>query len=358
VRDGPVESLARCRQGGSLRLFVSDSATEASRQTGVPASTVYRWAADAGLVRPEPATPGPAPLDLGPVQAWPTRQGDLAALLGEVADRVLRQVLAQVEAGRLIAPRDAAVVIDTCLSHARQLARAGVPVRRGPAGGAGRHVRGPGRQQRAADPAQAREGPPCRAVARAVLHCSALAAREASGLSPSPRCPTSALGFPAMPEDQGDLYQLAYDEATRAVEQQAAALDNLRSRVGTFLAVVSLSTSFLGGIALQGKAPVGRLSWAAIGVFLLAVGLALFLLVPTGRRRWVFSMNAKTIVEEYAEGEHPRDLATAHRYLALYLQGHFDRNAERLDRLYWLFTAASVLLGAEVVLWLVVLIRR
>jgi hypothetical protein len=161
-----------------------------------------------------------------------------------------------------------------------------------------------------------------------------------------------------MPDDQDAVYQLAYDEAKRALEQQAAALDNLRSRVGTLLAVVSLSTSFLGGIALQGKTPEEWWSWAAIGVFLLAVGLALYLLVPTVRPGWVFSMNAKTIVEEYAEGEHPRDLPTAHKYLALYLQRHFEQNAKRLSGLYGLFTAASVLLGVEVVLWLVVLVRR
>jgi len=138
--------------------------------------------------------------------------------------------------------------------------------------------------------------------------------------------------------------------------QQAAALDNLRSRAGTLLAVVSLSTSFLGGIVLQDKDPEGWLTWAAIGTFLCAVALMLVLLIPT--RHWVFSMSAKVIVEQYAEGEYPRDVSTAHRYLALYLQDHFDRNGKRLNRLYWLFIVASVLLGGEVLLWLVVLIRR
>jgi hypothetical protein len=171
------------------------------------------------------------------------------------------------------------------------------------------------------------------------------------------RCRAAALGSSTMPDqDQGALYQLAYDEAKRAVVQQAAALDNLRSRAGTLLAVVSLSTSFLGGIVLQDKAPEGRLSWAAVGAFLGAVAVTLILLIPT--RRWVFSVSAKVIVEQYAEGEHPRDVSTTHRYLALYLQDHFDSNGKRLKGLYWLFIAASVLLGGEVLLWLVVLITR
>jgi hypothetical protein len=159
-----------------------------------------------------------------------------------------------------------------------------------------------------------------------------------------------------MPEDQAAIYQLAFEEARRRVGEQVGELDNLRTRAGTLLAVVSLSTSFLGGVVLQGKAPHEWLSWAAIGAFLGAVAITLVLLVP--RRGWVFGASAKTIIEGYAEGQHPRDLATTHRHLALYLEGHEDRNARRLNCLYWLFTAASILLGGEILLWLVALIRR
>ncbi len=159
-----------------------------------------------------------------------------------------------------------------------------------------------------------------------------------------------------MPEARDAIYQLAYDEAKQAVAQQVGALDNLRGRAGTLLAVASLSTSFLGGIVLQDKAPEGWLSWAAIGAFLGAVAITLVLLMP--RRRWVFGNSAKVIIEGYAEGEHPRDLAATHRHLALYLEGNEDKNAKRLDCLYWLFTVASILLGGEILLWLVALIRR
>jgi hypothetical protein len=159
-----------------------------------------------------------------------------------------------------------------------------------------------------------------------------------------------------MPDDQDAILNLAYEEARRRVGEQVGELDNLRTRAGTLLAVVSLSTSFLGGIVLQGKAPHEWLSWAAIGAFLGAVVITLVLLAP--RPGWVFGTSAKVIIEDYAEGEHPQDLAATHRRLALYLEGHEDSNAKRLRRLYWLFVAASVLLGGEVLLWLVVLIRR
>lgn len=114
--------------------------------------------------------------------------------------------------------------------------------------------------------------------------------------------------------------------------------------------------SFLGGIVLQGRAPHEWLSWMAIGAFLGVVAITMVLLVP--RPRWAFSLSATTLIEGYAEGEHPRDLATTHRYLALQLEGADTKKAGRLNRLYWWFICASVLLGGEVLLWLLVLIRR
>ncbi len=70
-----------------------------------------------------------------------------------------------------------------------------------------------------------------------------------------------------MPEDHDAIYQLAYEEARRRVGEQVGELDNLRTRAGTLLAVVSLSTSFLGGVVLRGKPPHEWLSWAAIAAF-------------------------------------------------------------------------------------------
>jgi hypothetical protein len=119
---------------------------------------------------------------------------------------------------------------------------------------------------------------------------------------------------------------------------------------------LSPPSPFLGGIVLQGKAPHEWLSWASIAVFLGVVAITPVLLVPLPA--WRLSISATTIIEGYAEGEYPRGLATTHRYLALQLEGADTRNAGRLNHLYWWFIAASGLLGAEVLLWLVVLIGR
>jgi hypothetical protein len=108
----------------ALRVYVSEGPAAASRQTTVPVGTLHRWAAGAGLrspaSAPEPPTL-PAQLDTGPVPSWAGRATDLAGLLGEVADRTLRRVLTQLDQGRPIPPKDAAVLVPMCLEWARRL---------------------------------------------------------------------------------------------------------------------------------------------------------------------------------------------------------------------------------------------
>jgi hypothetical protein len=46
-------------------------------------------------------------------------------------------------------------------------------------------------------------------------------------------------------------YELAYEASLRAIENQAATVESLRSRAGTILAATALVTSFFGGRALS-----------------------------------------------------------------------------------------------------------
>ena len=61
----------------------------------------------------------------------------------------------------------------------------------------------------------------------------------------------------------GELEQLAYDVATRALAEQDAEIDEIRSRTGTLLAAVSLVASFLGGRALDASG----FTWANLVAF-------------------------------------------------------------------------------------------
>src|SRR5207248_4119238 len=61
-------------------------------------------------------------------------------------------------------------------------------------------------------------------------------------------------------------YRLLYEESVRALEDQQTALDELRSRTGVLLSAASISTSFLGGLALR-AGTLETPGWVAIGAF-------------------------------------------------------------------------------------------
>jgi hypothetical protein len=91
-------------------------------------------------------------------------------------------------------------------------------------------------------------------------------------------------------------YALAYEEALRGVVQQQAVLTDVRGRAATMLGVASISTSFLGGLALRDQKPIGW-SWLAIGAFVAVGLLTIWILLP--RRGWTFRMSARSLIIEF-----------------------------------------------------------
>jgi len=79
-------------------------------------------------------------------------------------------------------------------------------------------------------------------------------------------------------------YELAYEASIRAIENQAAIVESLRSRAGTILAATALITSFFGGQALTRaeRSPLHVLSYttAALGSFIAVSLLSLTILLP------------------------------------------------------------------------------
>jgi hypothetical protein len=148
-------------------------------------------------------------------------------------------------------------------------------------------------------------------------------------------------------------YQLAYEEAQRALTNQAGALDGLRGRAGTLLAVASLATSFLGGLVFQGGTPKGWAPQVGIFAFIAVVLLSLVVLLPMPG--WKFTVSAQVIVRDFIEADSPASLAETHRELALRFEQWLNQNQRRLNRRYWIFIAASALLAVEVGTWLLVL---
>jgi hypothetical protein len=142
---------------------------------------------------------------------------------------------------------------------------------------------------------------------------------------------------------------IAYAESTRAIEQQARMLDELRSRTGLLLAGASVVTSFLGATAIE-RNGMDTLAVLAILAFLAVVGLSLSVLVPR-RKAWRFALGATTLLEDWADQERPGGIPAMHRFLATTIEDNWDHNDAKLEELYLRFQSAAGLLGLDVVLW-------
>jgi hypothetical protein len=155
-------------------------------------------------------------------------------------------------------------------------------------------------------------------------------------------------------------YELAYEASVRAIENQAATVESLRSRAGIVLAANALVTSFFGGQALSGAASwsVHLLSFtaAALGSFIAVSLLSLTILLPFTLR---FSLSARAILrffEDVAEEDRINPADTL-REVALQYEAMYDSNATQIRRLSACFQLAIVCLVGEVGFWLIVLAR-
>lgn len=141
---------------------------------------------------------------------------------------------------------------------------------------------------------------------------------------------------------------LVYELAQRSIQAQESKLDELRARSGTLIAAAAIVTSFLGGVAFDGK--VGWLGWAAVGVFVVLMVLSVWIGLPVS---WRFRPAARDVVKVYLEdADGPVSIAETRLGLADDMQGAERENDPKLSHRYWAFTAASVLLVVEIVLWM------
>lgn len=139
-------------------------------------------------------------------------------------------------------------------------------------------------------------------------------------------------------------YELALDEARRAMEQQRADLSGLRDRAGTLLGFAGLASAFLGGLAIRDGAQVGSWTWVAVVAFILIALAVLFVLWP---RKFTLSLGSPKLVG-WAEHD-AADLNQMRRDAALWLDDHYTKNRKKLDWMYGTYTVAIVLLMIEIV---------
>lgn len=150
-------------------------------------------------------------------------------------------------------------------------------------------------------------------------------------------------------------YELAYNEARRALDEQESAVTELRNRSGQLIAAAALTTSFFGGEAIG---HFDAMAWVAVGFFVTLSFAVLAVLWP--RHDWEFNLSPAQLIATYIEpvdGD-PLPLPAIHRDLALHMGNSASRNRKQLRSLTGAFRLGSGLLVAEVVAWVIVLINQ
>lgn len=136
------------------------------------------------------------------------------------------------------------------------------------------------------------------------------------------------------------------EEARRAIESQAASLDELRARTGVLLAAAAVSASFLGAATASPGVSLGFIGGSALVAFSLGVGSCLKVLLPK-RRGWTFVTSPKQLIKDWVDISRPESMQL---FLAKSLEDNYDENEKRLDKLFTWFGSAAGCIGTSVVL--------
>jgi hypothetical protein len=143
--------------------------------------------------------------------------------------------------------------------------------------------------------------------------------------------------------------EIVYDQAVRAIEQQARQLDELRTRAAVILAASGVATGFLGHSAFA--AGIGAFGYLAIVAFVASALAGVWVLLPRWDA-WEFSINAKQLFPYFLDAGEPESAEALFQYLANEIQTDFESNSGLLGKLYFWFTVSCEALAIEVVLWL------
>src|SRR5262245_40197338 len=152
-----------------------------------------------------------------------------------------------------------------------------------------------------------------------------------------------------MPDDDDSRLRFIWEEGQRALEYQYASLNEVRGRAATVLSAASVSAAFLASVALDDKEKFGRAAWAGTGSFVLVCVFTVWALWPVGD--WRFHRIPERLFSGYIDRN--ADMNTMYRELAKHLGKNFAHNERKLDLLYRYLSAACVMLGTEIVAFLI-----
>ncbi len=144
------------------------------------------------------------------------------------------------------------------------------------------------------------------------------------------------------------LYKVAYDEAVRALSEQQAVIDSFRNRAGLLLSAAAVTTSFLGAQALR-SGDLSLFSGLALMSFVGVAAASLAILWP---QRWELTANPREVISAHVDSPVAAPVEDLHRELSALMSASFLENRKGLRKLVVYFQVASVLLIAEVALWI------
>lgn len=159
--------------------------------------------------------------------------------------------------------------------------------------------------------------------------------------------------------DLTEQYKLAYEIGLRSLSQQQESLASARARAGTLIAAVSISTSFLGGAAVE-TADLGPWGAVSLVLFGLSVLSSVIVLLPRGtseRSRsvkgagWFFGLSPTALVTKIDEQE-AAPLAAWYKGLAQEIGRFLPLNEKRIDLHLRCLQVATVCLLAETMTWI------
>jgi len=148
-----------------------------------------------------------------------------------------------------------------------------------------------------------------------------------------------------------DGIKLLYDEAVRARDLSAATLDELRSRIGTTVGVIALTTTFLGTLSASAKRGItGRpVDWAALGLFLFSALILTLLLNPIpGWEFWPDPQRVRTLITTRGMSTDEARLKRAED-----IESNLDGDDKRLSWMQRFYTLALLGFVGEIVLFLI-----
>lgn len=143
------------------------------------------------------------------------------------------------------------------------------------------------------------------------------------------------------------LSELSYESAVRALEVQERAVDQIRARTGTLLAVSSLSASFFGAETIQHAGGLGTLGGLALVALVASILLCIYVLLP--KSGFVFSVSGPAVYERlYAYADDDQEIR---RRLTYWLEEYWRANEAKLEDLGRFYFAAAIALVAQLTFW-------